>query len=372
MVDLVKGAREVRRLIREASFDSLTSEFSLDVNEGLGHSTASNFDSICNEISRLKDNCDTMGESIDFKSCPGTSIKTSKSDYYLKEPSPALDSLDGSSSPDLRNLHKMIQSAPRTKALWTLTHGFSDNDSNYSPIHREVSPMRYRDTSSTDTRYTHYKPILSSNTSECGDWEWDSEGLNDFVSPEFGAGNMTGSGPHHENWLQDEVLELDLEAELFTSSQNRRYSSSGSDFESSLYRQVRLPPSGRSSVMSAQDSHHDLKSMMVLNISRSSSVNSLKSVDQSTANSSRNRRSKTAASTPTSDESGIEDRSSDLSSMMSSVTTPLSPVHETKEPTVTTPVDDDAFLMQFYQKQRKGHNARRKLHPPSAIPDSHN
>ena len=30
MVDLVKGAREVRRLIREASFDSLTSEFSLD------------------------------------------------------------------------------------------------------------------------------------------------------------------------------------------------------------------------------------------------------------------------------------------------------------------------------------------------------
>ena len=30
MVDLVKGAREVRRLIREASFDSLASEFSLD------------------------------------------------------------------------------------------------------------------------------------------------------------------------------------------------------------------------------------------------------------------------------------------------------------------------------------------------------
>ena len=30
MVDLVKGAREVRRLIREASFDSLASEFSID------------------------------------------------------------------------------------------------------------------------------------------------------------------------------------------------------------------------------------------------------------------------------------------------------------------------------------------------------
>jgi hypothetical protein len=31
MIGLIRGAREVRRLIREASFDSMTSEFSLGV-----------------------------------------------------------------------------------------------------------------------------------------------------------------------------------------------------------------------------------------------------------------------------------------------------------------------------------------------------
>merc|ERR1719158_1574737 len=62
------GAREVRRLIREASFDSLASEFSLDVslNDGVGGQTAAQFDSLCEEIYNLKDNCDIMSEKIDF------------------------------------------------------------------------------------------------------------------------------------------------------------------------------------------------------------------------------------------------------------------------------------------------------------------
>ena len=57
-----------------------------------------------------------------------------------------------------------------------------------------------------------------------------------------------------------------------------------SDLDSSFYSKVRLPPSGRSSVLSNQHestSHQnltpgDFKSVMSLNFSRSSSTNSLK------------------------------------------------------------------------------------------------
>ena len=132
MVDLVKGAREVRRLIRETSFDSLASEFSLDLHDHLGSGTASYFEGISSEVSRLKDNCDSMSENLDFNSSRMRhKMKTSKSEYF-KESSPPknMDSL--SSSPDLRNLHKMIHSA-KNKTLWTLTTAVSDTES--SPLH---------------------------------------------------------------------------------------------------------------------------------------------------------------------------------------------------------------------------------------------
>ena len=137
MVDLVKGAREVRRLIRETSFDSLASEFSLDLRDNLGSGTASYFEGISSEVSRLKDNCDSMSENIDLSSYSKPKMKSSKSEYFSKEYTPphqqtAADSL--SSSPDLRNLHKMIHSA-KNKTLWTLTTAVSDTES---------SPMHYR------------------------------------------------------------------------------------------------------------------------------------------------------------------------------------------------------------------------------------
>ena len=138
MVDLVKGAREVRRLIRETSFDSLASEFSLDLRDNLGSGTASYFEGISSEVSRLKDNCDSMSENIDLNSYSKAKMKSSKSEYFSKELSPphqnqsTVDSL--SSSPDLRNLHKMIHSA-KNKTLWTLTTAVSDTES---------SPMHYR------------------------------------------------------------------------------------------------------------------------------------------------------------------------------------------------------------------------------------
>ena len=60
---------------------------------------------------------------------------------------------------------------------------------------------------------------------------------------------------HHDTWLQDDVIELDLEAELLTSTFNRcrnssNHSSSSEIDASSLYNKIRLPPSGRSSAMS--------------------------------------------------------------------------------------------------------------------------
>ena len=376
MVDLVKGAREVRRLIREASFDSLASEFSLDLQNDLGGQTAYQFDSINDEISWLRDNCESMGENIEIKENvllhqQHSRMKSSKSEQsFSKESTPASMTSQNSlsSSPDLRNLHKIIHSGPaRNKALWTLTHntGFSDNDSNYSPIHR--------DPSFKDIRNASYKVVLSSNTSECGDWEWDSEGLTaEFMNPDF--------VPEHETWLQDDVLELDLEAELLTSTfaQRRRGSSQssacGSDLDTSnMFGKVRLPPSGRSSAMSnsirENPDYPDLKALTSMTFSRSSSTSSLKgldssgyfyhprksSLDRSTGN--LNRKSFGGSS----DESGIEDKSMDYSmtssSMKSSVTTPLSPVHEAKESPNKSPCSSSTCHME----PRKGHKARRRI-----------
>ena len=136
-----------------------------------------------------------MSEKIDFNNISSakdscSKLKSSKSDYQFinkdsKESTPDLlgpaGADVGNSSPDLRNLHKIIHSAPaRNKRMWTLTHntGFSDNDSTYSPIHRDSSASPIFHDSTRDSRY---KVALSSNTSECGDWEWDSEGLGNYT-----------------------------------------------------------------------------------------------------------------------------------------------------------------------------------------------
>ena len=85
-------------------------------------------------------------------------------------------------------------------------------------------------------------------------------------------------------------MELDLEAELLASTFDKRRdfssqsSACGSDLDSSFYSKVRLPPSGRSSVLSNQHEAHqnistaDFKSVMSLNFSRSSSTCSLKNL----------------------------------------------------------------------------------------------
>ena len=154
-------------------------------------------------------------------------------------------------------------------------------------------------------------------------------------------------------------MELDLEAELLSSTFNRcrnsRESSVASEIDASgLYNKIRLPPSGRSSVMEVSHGNFNMedydltKSMSLSGISRSSSLNSFKEY-------SNNRKHKRSpCESRTSDESGIEnDKSASScsissrpsmttsadynSSMISSVTTPLSPVHEVRESPKHTP-----------------------------------
>merc|ERR1711879_93733 len=115
---------------------------------------------------------------------------------------------------------------------------------------------------------------------------------------------------------------------------------------SSLYNKIRLPPSGRSSAMSTSilQESADLKSMMSLSLSRSSSTGSF-SKEYSHYNSNNGSHRKHHKRSPSSDESGIEDKStisvSDKSSvttsMISSAATPLSPVHEVRESPKHTP-----------------------------------
>ena len=194
--------------------------------------------------------------------------------------------------------------------------------------------------------------------------------------------------------FQDDVMELDLEAELLASTFDKRRdfssqsSACGSDLDSSFYSKVRLPPSGRSSGMSNQHEisapthlHTDFKSIMSLNFSRSSSTNSLKNLQDTSpgcyytpynfnkgqtpreiGNSGRRSKSKSYSS---SEESGIEDKSSltdfSMTSSKTSVTTPLSPVHEVKE-SPNKSLDIEAG--------RKGQKARRRAPIPFQMPSN--
>jgi len=97
-------------------------------------------------------------------------------------------------------------------------------------------------------------------------WEWDSDGFGDEIGKTTFSNYTTLQGidfemsRKHDNWLPDKTVELDLESELervsfngsINNSRRNSYCSniSNSDMEGSLSisQQVRLPPSGRSSV----------------------------------------------------------------------------------------------------------------------------
>jgi len=266
MLDLVENAREVRRLIREASFDSTTSDLSLDLslNGDIGVSTAEGLDTLCRGINKLIDNCENIDQDI---SCiPETKLPSSKSsmsglNQYAAsesgEEETAGDLKRDNSIPDLRALQRSLR---QNKGMWKLTDfsGLSDR-SRQASIVSDAGSFEWDSPVHgwTESRAAYRVPLAySSNVSESGDevasfagsgldaWEWDDcytmEGEN--VNP---VQCMSG----HTSWLPDMSRELDMEAEL----RWRELSSGAASARSSLDRDImmhyrRLPPSGRSSV----------------------------------------------------------------------------------------------------------------------------
>ena len=68
MMDMVKNAKEVRRLIRAGSFDSTGSDISIgefSLNEDLGASTAVRLERLADGVDQIKDNCGSIEDGID-------------------------------------------------------------------------------------------------------------------------------------------------------------------------------------------------------------------------------------------------------------------------------------------------------------------
>ncbi len=339
MLDMVKGAREVRRLIREASFDSLaSSEFSLDFRHSDNHSNSSaalNLDQLYREMSDLRD-ClaDRLhGHAPSPAPSPAPSqMASSVSDYALGTSPSAhsgLSKLDGHQSHLRAHDHR----------LWKLTTVDSPSfvPSDNEPNMEWESPMH----GWHDLKKQKYKFALGgyvtdeeqSQTDGLDAWEWDSEGLSPAAEDLLAHANGT---PRHSKWLPEttENLELDLEAELCSSS---RVMSSSSTSPCSSRRQsmdrsgswycnrVRQPPSGRSSV-EPNSSDTPRQSIDHAALVKSFGVAVAQTADKAGARSG----SRLSTASSSSEESGFADETSSCCMGASVIT--LSPVHEVKEP----------------------------------------
>ena len=309
---------------------------------------------------------------------------------------------------DFKFLHQKCATSQKQKRLWRLSAPINASDFD-SPEHRaNPNVASERHTTSTVTEETSgvwssphhewqdqklpkYKLALyggggsknhSSSVSEISEGvdglEWDTE---DFA-PTFDDA-VSELGLCVDKWLEDN-LELDLEAELsrFNSERSSRRNSLSSDLDSTyLYRSVRLPPSGRSSVthgMNGGDSsscetpQKNIDKEMLIrsfgvatlqspqkDVHRPSTISiSKRNVSSNNGNLKSPSYSKWKESSPIYDSSCRRHYQRDvLSHDMTTVTmstngcllatTPLSPVHEAKEPkgqnlNLGSPTTDDS------------------------------
>eukprot|EP00092_Neocalanus_flemingeri_P007267 GFUD01007847.1.p1 GENE.GFUD01007847.1~~GFUD01007847.1.p1 ORF type:complete len:568 (+),score=124.23 GFUD01007847.1:84-1706(+) len=216
MMEIMQNAKEVRRLIREASLDSQASDFCFDSPLIETHS----------------------GTEETFQIC-----------QYMEEREESLPPL---------NVH-LIDS----KGLWKLVgfNNLADRESSilsdYSDNWRDVKP--YKVALGHSSTVSEVGDDFGSNVGSCLDpWEWDDECYyeGDFKSQNFEEDSSEQQLPHTA-WLPDTGEELDLEAELRLRNSSI-YSSAYSSKDSSVTRDFklirRLPPSGRSSVESLNKS----------------------------------------------------------------------------------------------------------------------
>jgi len=361
MAELVRGAREVRRLIREASVDSLTSDYSLGfcVRDDIGASTENCLHHLEGDVSKLRETCGALDERVGAVPV-NLAMAVSQSEYSLSKSAPTAEtSAAEGSTPDLRVLQW-----PK-RHFWRL--------SQVPELEDKLSPLRVRDESIKDEELAwesphngwhdlkapRYKLALGRGgvggaASEYGGgddsrsslftydgsdaWEWDCEGM--AMSPATAAVDVDelysllapSSMLHHQKWLPENAdrLELDLEAELAvsgastptTSGAARHYSlpssrlasrnsSRRSSHDRAYYANLpRQPPSGRSSVERGSGDTPRTP------IDHAALVKSF-GVATSSASAEKN---------CTSEESGYQDPSATMSSLMT-----LSPVHEAKE-----------------------------------------
>jgi hypothetical protein len=94
MVDLVKGAREVRRMIRETSMDSLCSDFSLSSYVGSSRLNPQDLDYLAqidserflSELSSIRTSCDDLRDSLlTYPVDSNALISGSKSDFSITQ-----------------------------------------------------------------------------------------------------------------------------------------------------------------------------------------------------------------------------------------------------------------------------------------------
>ncbi len=262
MADLVRGAREVRKLIREASFDSLTSDFSMElkIREDLGASTELNLDNLHSELLQLHSDCSAINERVDVNTLdmPKNTMTSSKSDFSVNS-SAALHSGPPSSSgklnvakegstPDLRALQRpkrhfwkindIAESEESSLLSSPLTSGSYNNRNNgveslewESPNHgwHDLRKTKYKLALGSSRAASEYggdedeaRSVLSHLTCGSDKWEWDCEGFTSSAHNFDGAYHMLTptSMLHHQKWLPEHAdrIELDLETELSTSA----------------------------------------------------------------------------------------------------------------------------------------------------------
>jgi len=270
MFELVQNAREVRRLIRAASFTSSCSDLSLDLsaNDNLGVNTAVELNALCQGITKLIDNCDNLEE--DLAGIPPSKLPSSKSSmsglsqFSEANPEGGTELKRDGSIPDLRAIQRSLRN---NKGIWKLTNFSAASDredpSRQASIVSDSGSLEWDSPlhSWHEAARTKRIPLAtySSNVSESGDevasfsgsgldpWEWD-----DCYYIQSGEDSVECDGKlfDHGSWLPDiGTAELDLETEL------RRRELSGSSatstrssFERDWLAGRRLPPSGRSSL----------------------------------------------------------------------------------------------------------------------------
>jgi len=312
MIDLVKDARQVRRLIREVSLDSQDSD--LDVDLELKETSGLDLDHFYDEMNKLIENCD---DNYDLNE----EVQNAELSSNVSQVSGPCLSRE-SSIPDFNLIQRKTGI---NRKLWKLT-GFSEYESlNFSESsdHENVS-MEW------DSPVHMWNRSLSRQDT----LEWDNEFTGDNVTLDD---ELLNADVHTRGWLRN------IDSSQFSSRNTSRRSSTDTDTSRVDVRYMtRYPPSGRSSVdresvfsklseddfptdVSRNRSHHGIKRSSSGSF-RSGSVSPSSCSAQAADNNnmSGNRQSIIMNTSATSLESGFQDGESSMTSSVCSLSTSMS------------------------------------------------